>query len=69
MLHQRLNVQFNDKQGKALEDMADELGTTKAAVLKTALSLLQLALREKKEGNSLGVVKGDKVVKEIVGLD
>lgn len=69
MSNQKLNVQFNEKQGKALEDMADELGTTKAAVLKTALSLLQLALREKKEGNALGVVKGDKVVKEIVGLD
>ena len=69
MSNQKLNVQFNEKQGKALEEMAEELGTTKAAVLKTALSLLQLALREKREGNALGVVKGDKVVKEIVGLD
>jgi hypothetical protein len=45
------------------------MGTTKAGVLKTALALLQLAIRERKEGNSLGVVKGERVVKEIVGLE
>ena len=65
----KLNVQFNERQGKALEEMAGQLGTTKAAVLKTALSLLQLAIREKEGGNSIGVVKGDRVVKEIVGLE
>lgn len=65
----KLNVQFNEKQNKALEEMADDLGTSKAAVLKTALSLLQLAIKEKREGNALGVVKGEKVIKEIVGLE
>ncbi len=65
----KLNVQFNDRQTKRLESMADELGTTKAGVLKTALSLLEVALREKKEGNSLGVIKGEKVVKEIIGIE
>ena len=29
----KLNVQFNDRQNKSLEDMADEMGTTKAGVL------------------------------------
>lgn len=65
----KLNVQFNDRQTKILEEMADALGTTKAGVLKTALTLLEVALRERKEGNSLGVVKGDKVIKEIIGID
>jgi len=65
----KLNVQFNDRQNKSLEDMADELGTTKAGVLKTALALLEVALREKREGNSLGVIKGEKVVKEIIGIE
>jgi len=37
--------------------------------LKTALALLEVAIRERKEGHSLGVVKGDKVIKEIVGID
>ena len=65
----RLNVQFNDKQQKTLEEMAKELGTTKAGVLKTALSLLEVAMRERKEGNRLSVVKDNTVVKEIVGLE
>lgn len=64
----KLNVQFNDRQTKTLEHMAAELGTTKAGVLKTALALLEVALREKKQGNSLGVIQGEKVVKEIVGI-
>ncbi len=33
----KLSVQFNDRQTKSLEDMADALGTTKSGVLKTAL--------------------------------
>lgn len=65
----KLNVQFNDRQSKRLEDLAAEMGTTKAGVLKTALVLLEVALREKKEGNSLGVIKGDKVMKEIIGIE
>jgi hypothetical protein len=65
----KLNVQFNDRQNKSLEQMAEELGTTKAGVLKTALALLEVALREKREGNSLGVIKGEKVVKEIIGIE
>ena len=65
----RLNAQFNDKQQKTLEEMAKELGTTKAGVLKTALSLLEVAMRERKEGNRLSVVKDNTVVKEIVGLE
>ncbi len=65
----KLNVQFNDRQAKTLEEMAGEMGTTKAGVLKTALALLEVAIRERREGNSLGVVKGDKVVKEIIGID
>ena len=65
----KLNVQFNDRQTQTLEQMAEEMGTTKAGVLKTALALLEVAIRERKEGNALGVVKGDKVVKEIIGID
>ncbi|HEX8200162.1 MAG TPA: hypothetical protein VF590_06715 [Isosphaeraceae bacterium] len=65
----KLNVQFSDRQNKTLEDMAEEMGTTKAGVLKTALALLEVALRERKEGDSLGVAKGDKVVKEIIGIE
>ena len=65
----RLNIQFNEKQKKALEKLANDLGTTKAGVIKTGLSLLEVALREKKLGNQLGVVRDNKVVKEIIGIE
>ena len=65
----KLHVQFNERQSKTLEDMAAELGTTRAGVLKSALALLELALRERREGNALGVVRGDRVVKEIIGIE
>lgn len=65
----KLNVQFNDRQTKTLEHMAAELGTTKAGVLKTALALLEVALREKKQGHTLGIIRGEEVVKEIIGID
>lgn len=65
----KLNVQLNDRQSKNLEERAEELGTTKAGVLRTALALLEMALREKREGSSLGVIKGEKVVKEIIGIE
>lgn len=63
----RLNVQFSDSQRNALDELASELGTTKAGVLKTALSLLDVALSERKNGNRIGVVRDDRVIKEIVG--
>lgn len=65
----RLNVQFSERQRKALDELADELDTTKAGVLKAALSLLEVALRERKAGNRIGIVKGDRVLKEIVGIE
>ena len=69
MMAYKLNVQFNDLQSQAIERLAEEMGTTKAGVIKTALVLLEVARREHKEGNALGVIRGDKVVKEIVGLN
>ena len=65
----RLNVQFNDRQRKALDELAQDLNTTKAGVLKTALSLLEVAIREKREGNRISVVRDNNVVKEIVGIE
>jgi hypothetical protein len=64
----KLNVQFTARQSELLETMAEEMGTTKAGVVKTALVLLELAIREQKEGNALGVIKGEKVLKEIVNI-
>jgi hypothetical protein len=63
-----LNVRVNARHTRAIEDMVKAVRTTKAGVLKTALFLLQLAIHEIQEGNALGIVKGEKVLKEIVGL-
>jgi len=64
----RLNVQFSEKQQSALEKLAREMDTTKAGVLRTALALLEVALRERKNGNRVGIVRDHKEVKEIVGI-
>lgn len=64
----RLNVQFTDRQKKSLDEMAEELGMTKAGVLKTALSLLKVAIREREQKNNLAVARDGKVVKEIIGI-
>lgn len=64
----KLVVQFNSRQQKAFDVMVDDLHTTKAGVLKLALSLLAVAVRERKEGNRIGVIKDEKIVKEIVGI-
>lgn len=64
----RLNIQLNQKQKKALEQIANELGTTKVGVLQKALALLEIALRENKSGNQLSVTKDEEILKEIVGL-
>lgn len=65
----RLNIHFTDKQKELLDELAVDLGTTKAGVLKKGLSLLQVALREARSGNQLGVVRNDRVVKEIIGIE
>ena len=64
----RLNVQFTERQKRSLEAMAKDLGTTQAEVLKKALSLLQVTLREQAQDNRLAIVKEGKIVKEIVGI-
>lgn len=64
----RMNVQFTERQKKSLEEMAQEMNTSQAGVLKTALSLLRVALRERENHNEIAVVKDGKVIKEIVGI-
>ena len=60
-----MNIYFNEQQKNSLEEMASKLGTTQAVVLRKSLSLLKLALRERKQHNQIAVVRDGKVVKEI----
>ena len=53
----RLNIAFNSRQQCAIEWMAGELGVNKSEVLKRALALLEVALRERRNGNQLAVTR------------
>lgn len=64
----KLNVQFDDLHQLALCRMAKETGKTKAGVIRTALALLEVAIRERNNGNSIAVIRSSKVVKHIVGI-
>lgn len=62
----RLNVRFSDRQKESLEGMANDLDTTMSEVLRKALALLRVALREQRAGNQIAIVKEGKVLKEII---
>jgi hypothetical protein len=64
----KLNVQFTARQSARLEALAAELGTTRAGVLKTALALLEVVRREMRDGGTIAVVRGQDVLREIVGI-
>jgi len=62
----RLNLDLTPEAYDLLQKLADESGKNMADVLRTGLALYGIAQEETKKGRSLGVVEGEKVVKEIV---
>lgn len=64
----RFSVQFTAQQTESLNRLAEELGASEVNVLKMALSLLTVAVREKNDGNQLCIVKDDKVLREVIGI-
>lgn len=65
----KLNVELTDRQVESLESMALAMDTSKGGVIKKAMSLLKVVIKEKKEGNHIAVVNEDsKIIKEIVGI-
>ena len=68
VMSSQFNVRFTNKQEQLLDAMTVEIGTTTADVLKKAMSLLTVVLRENKNGNRIVVVKQGKIIKEIVGI-
>jgi len=63
----KCTMQFSFEQGNTLDKYAKEMETTRENVLRKALSLLTVALEEKKKGNRVSVTKDGEIVKEIVG--
>lgn len=64
----RMNVEFTESTDAALERLADVLGTSKAGVLRFGIALMQIAVNEQAKGRCIGVVEGERLVREIVGV-
>lgn len=67
-MYTKFNVQFTKAQKKALQELAKELETTQSGVLKQAISLLTVAVRERKMGHQISVSRDDRVLREIIGI-
>ena len=63
-----LSIKMTKKQKRALQKMADDMDKDISGVLQTGFALLQVAIRESKEGNDLAVTKDNEIIKEIVGV-
>lgn len=61
-------VQFGDDQGAALERLAQELGQTQSGIIRSGLALLQIAVREARKGNGIGIVSAGRVITEMSGV-
>lgn len=65
----RLSLDVSSELNDALESVASETNSTKSDVLRKSIALLEMAVREKKHGNHLGVFDDkQKIVKEIIGF-
>ena len=61
-------VEFTEAQTSALNELAQAMNCDKANIIKQAASLLQVALREKRNGNKICVIKDGTVLFEILGI-
>ena len=65
----RLSLDVSVELNELLEAMGKETHSTKSDVLRKSIALLEMAVREKKQGNHLGVFDNNqKIVKEIIGF-
>lgn len=65
-MRKSLNLDLTSETYELLQQLAEESGKNMADVLRTGLALYGMSQEENKKGRSLGVVEGEKVVKEIV---
>ena len=62
----RLNLDLSPEAFDMLQKLAEESGKNMTEVVKTGIAIYKVAQEEKQKGRSLGVVKDDQVVKELV---
>jgi len=63
-----LSVDVSPAMYALLDQMAEDSHSSKADILKKSVFFLQVAKEEQKNGNAIGVVKDNKILKEIVNL-
>lgn len=66
MSRKRLNLDLTEETYDLLQKISDESGKSMSEVLRTALALFGIAREECSNGRELGVIQGDKVIKEIL---
>lgn len=64
----KFNLLLTPMQEAELERLAGSINESKADVIRHGIRLLGIAVREQHAGNSIGVVRGERVVKELAGL-
>ncbi|MCU0548896.1 MAG: hypothetical protein MUC48_06065 [Leptolyngbya sp. Prado105] len=62
----RLNLDLSQEAYDLLQDLARDTGKNMAEILRTGLALYGIANEEKTIGRRLGVVEGERVIKEIL---
>jgi hypothetical protein len=66
MARKRLNLDLSEEAYGLLQTLAEESDKNMSEILRTGLSLYEVARKAQKEGRSLGVVSGSKVEREIL---
>lgn len=65
----RLSLDVSSELNELLEEVASKTHSSKSDALRKSILLLDVAVREKSNGNHLGVFNSkNEIVKEIVGL-
>lgn len=62
----RLNLDLTPEAYSLLQTLAEESGKNMSEVLRTGLALYGIVQEESKQNRSLGIVQGDRVIKQIV---
>jgi hypothetical protein len=62
----RLNLDLTPEAYSLLQSLAEESGKNMSEVLRTGLALYGIVQEESKQNRSLGIVQGDRVIKQIV---
>lgn len=64
----RMTIELPDDIVQMVATAAEKQSVLKTEVLRRMFTILRISQEEKKNGNDLGIVSGDKVVARVVGI-